>query len=264
MPVAKHGVSADSADRLLVDAGAVYLNFYDVDYPGTLLGATRGGNTFELTRTIRRIEADGMRGPVKGFRRIEEVLAKLTVNLLEMTAENVRRALVGATYISGTTQVTDEAVGTGDGVTKDFTLAQKPIWENTVTIAVVDRPAQVELADYVLDKRSGALHFIVAPENLKAITATYKYVSASAVIAASEPVMGIMPATAFLDNVVLVGTISGKTNPVIVKLQNVICDQAFSLGMAPKDEAVLALSFSAHYTNTDLASEPWTVEYPAS
>ena len=122
MTVAKHGVSTDSPDRLLIDAGAVYLGFLSVANPGTLLGATRGGNTFDLTRTIKRVEADGARGPVKGFRRIEEVVATIKANMMELTAENLRRAIADAIYSSGTTTITAEANGDGDGVQKTLQL----------------------------------------------------------------------------------------------------------------------------------------------
>lgn len=121
MAVATHGVSTDSADRLLLNAGAVYLGFHDATSPGTLLGATKGGNTFEVAQTIRDIRADGMMGPVKGFRRMEEILATLKVNMMEFTAENLRRGLA-ATNSSGTTTVTTEATGTGNAAQMQFDL----------------------------------------------------------------------------------------------------------------------------------------------
>lgn len=100
MTVVKHGVSSDTPDRILIDAGAVYTGWTDVATPGTLLGATRGGNVFELTRTIRRIDPDGAKGPVKGFRRIEEVIATLTVNLMEITEANLLKALAGSSAVA--------------------------------------------------------------------------------------------------------------------------------------------------------------------
>jgi len=354
--VVKHGVSTDSADRILVDAGAVYFNFYDADYPGTLLGATRGGNTFELARTIRRMEADGAKGPVKGFRRVEEVVATIKANMLELTAENLRRALAGAIYTAGYTQVTDEAVETGDDEEVDYILDHTPVQENTEEISVADRDPilQVRLTNYVINYTTGAVHFIVAPETGKAITATYKYLPETTpvedenvgtqgngevtfedtlenipveagTIAVTDGVeiitdngngtltgdaggsgtivyaTGVLSVTfnsapagaitadyryvsdastiggetteankylikdaAYLDNVVLVGTLTGKTTPIIVKITNALCDAGFSLALAPKDEAVIELTFTGHYANTDLDTEPWSVEYPAS
>lgn len=264
--VVKHGVSTDSADRLLIDAGAIYFNFIDADSPGTLLGATRGGNSFELARTIRRMEADGAKGPVKGLRRIEEVVATIKANMLELTAENLRRAIAGAIYISGTTPITDEDVGTGDGVTKVFSLAQSPVEENSETIAVVDRGTQVLLTDYTMDYAAGKIYFVTAPEDTKAITATYKYISAAAVMGGetTEANKYLIKDAAYIGNVAIVGTLTGKTNPVIIIITNALCDAGFSLALAPKDEAVPEVTFTAHYVNTDLDTEPWSIEYPAS
>ena len=104
MTVAKHGVSTNTPDRILIDAGAVYYKATDdwsVGSPGTLLGATKGGNVFEINRTIRRMDPDGAKGPVKGFRRLEEVVATLTVNLLELTLANLMQALPGSSESGG-------------------------------------------------------------------------------------------------------------------------------------------------------------------
>jgi len=266
MAVVKHGVSTDSPDRLLIDAGAVYFNFIDADSPGTLLGATRGGNTFELARTIRKMEADGAKGPVKGMRRLEEVAATIKANMLELTAENLRRAIAGAIYSSGTTLEEDEAVGNGDGETLVFALDHSPVQENSETIAVADRGTQVLLTDYTIDYAAGSIQFVVAPEDGKAITATYYYVSAAAVIGGetTEAYKYLIKDAAYIGNVAIVGTLTGKTKPVIVIITNALCDAGFSLALAPKDEAVPAITFTAHYLNTDLDTEPWSIEYPAS
>lgn len=100
MAVVKHGVSANTPDRLVIDAGAVYTGWTSVSSPGTLLGATKGGNVFEVNRTLRDIRPDGAKGPVKGFRRLDEVAATLTANLMEITEANLLTALPGAAATS--------------------------------------------------------------------------------------------------------------------------------------------------------------------
>lgn len=97
MAVVTHGVSANTAARLLIDAGAVYLGWTSVAAPGTLLGATKDGNTFELDRRFIDVRPDGSIGPIKGFRRRDEIIGKLTVNLMEITEANLLVALPGAT-----------------------------------------------------------------------------------------------------------------------------------------------------------------------
>jgi len=49
----RSGISSDTPDRIIIDAGAVYLNYG----LGTqrLLGATRGGNEFNLNRVTKNI-----------------------------------------------------------------------------------------------------------------------------------------------------------------------------------------------------------------
>jgi len=96
MPQGLHGITAGTSGRLVIDAGACYVGYTDAENPGDLVGATRNGNAFNLTRTIRRIPADGSLGPTKGLRRREEIVAQITVNLLEVTLDNFRRAIAGA------------------------------------------------------------------------------------------------------------------------------------------------------------------------
>lgn len=78
--------------RWLINAGTVYIG--DPDTSGTPRAATRDENVFEINSTIRAIRLDGSRGPVKGFRRPDYVVATLTVNVVEIT-EEMRNALQG-------------------------------------------------------------------------------------------------------------------------------------------------------------------------
>jgi len=183
MTVALHGVSANTPDRILIDAGAIYTGWTSVASPGTLLGACKGGTVFELVRSLRVIEPDGAKGPVKGLRRVESVGAKLTANLLEITEANLLTALPGAAASS-----------------------------HVITGAEVDDD------DYI-------------------------------------------------STVALVGTITGFTgtsDPIIITLSNCLVDGPFTLNMNPKDEAVIQLVFTAHYADSDLTTEPWTIVYPSA
>lgn len=409
MVVAKHGVSVDSPDRILIDAGAVYFGFLSADNPGTLLGATRGGNSFELTRTIRRMEADGAKGPVKGLRRIEEVVATIRANMLELTAGNLRRAIADSIFSSGTTTITSEATGDGDGsanehnlgrlvedcedawnaaanvtctvdageaqrgtnaikvdvavgagvgvlaseivslanldnytklhiyakpdiniaanqlqiLLSDETLGANPeatinlptmvagtqyhlivdadlsgcagktmisvalsqvsdlgafvifldelkgspsMVEENSEVITVNAVGQVRGTDYTMDYDKGVIQFVTAPADGLAIVSSYRYVSGDAVIGGetTEANKYIIKNTAYVDSVAIVGFLTGMTNPVIVKITAALCDAGINLTMAPKDEAVIELTFTGHYVNTDLDTEPWSVTYPES
>jgi hypothetical protein len=94
MPKRTTGITSTSLSNFVVDAGAVYVNYGEADE--RLLGATRGGNTFTIEVEQREMEIDGVRQAVRGTKRIISVVATMTVNLLELTAENLALALTGS------------------------------------------------------------------------------------------------------------------------------------------------------------------------
>jgi hypothetical protein len=100
MAVNTIGYSAQTPGRLLLDAGAIYkdITYDDLtgDFTGTLLGATSGGNEFVLTQEKREIEVDGVKSRAKGLTVIVREDAQLTVNLKELTAQNIAIAIPGA------------------------------------------------------------------------------------------------------------------------------------------------------------------------
>lgn len=69
-----------------------------------LLGATRGGGTFTVTKETRNIEADGARAAFKGSTIVDSVDAYISGTALEITPENVQRV-----FASG--EVTDDEGG---------------------------------------------------------------------------------------------------------------------------------------------------------
>ena len=102
------GITVETVQRFLLDAGAVFVNWGEEGQ--RLLGATRGGNTFAVEQEVKETEIDGARGDVKGTRRVITVRPRLTVNLLEFTAENLQLALAG-------TDITDSDETGGEGGT---------------------------------------------------------------------------------------------------------------------------------------------------
>ncbi|GAG95650.1 unnamed protein product, partial [marine sediment metagenome] len=105
---------APSIGKVAATASMAGLSFDD-------LGATRGGNEFNLNRVTRNIEIDGLKGAVKGLKRITEVNPQITANLIELTVENLVLAIAGAkATVTPTTDVLAEYLGVGTAAVDDF------------------------------------------------------------------------------------------------------------------------------------------------
>lgn len=91
------GLTKQTAERLLLDAGAIYKNLtYDKEsgqWTGELLGATSGGNEFQVEIEQRQPEIDGLKSRVKGMSFVNTHEAQLTINLKELTAQNIKLAI---------------------------------------------------------------------------------------------------------------------------------------------------------------------------
>lgn len=61
-----------------------------------LLGATRGGGTFTITREIRQVEADGVRSRFKGSEIVDSADAYLSETLIEITPDHLQAVLGNA------------------------------------------------------------------------------------------------------------------------------------------------------------------------
>jgi hypothetical protein len=87
------GLSANTFNRVLIDAGVVYVNYGIAGE--RKLGATQGGSAFDYGIKYRDIPVDGARGIVKGSRTIESVMPTITCKLLEITNANLLLAIPG-------------------------------------------------------------------------------------------------------------------------------------------------------------------------
>ena len=68
---------------------------------GEILGATRGGGTFTVTREMRTPDVDGMRYRFKGGNFVDSVDAYLSTTVVEVTADNFASILGGTKSTSG-------------------------------------------------------------------------------------------------------------------------------------------------------------------
>jgi hypothetical protein len=68
--------------------------------------------------------------------------------------------------------------------------------------------------------------------------------------------------TDYIDNITWVGNLSGTNDPIIIQVYNALNTSGLTLNVADKAEAVLALSFTGHYIDTDLDTPPFKIYYP--
>lgn len=128
----RSGVTSKTPENVFIDAGAVYFNYGLADE--RLLGATRGGNEFNTNRVSKNIEADGIKGAVKGMKRITEVNPQITVNMLELSIDNLVKAIAGAEQ-SDRINVTEHIPGDTE---TEFNLLQNDIVKNSEIVYVKD------------------------------------------------------------------------------------------------------------------------------
>jgi len=137
----KHGVTANTYKKFIVDSGAVYLNYGESDE--SLFGATRGGTSFVIETEYRDMPVDGAKGPVKGSRRITAVNAILTANFVELSSALLSRILPGSAVADyGSPKTHDEIT-------------------RALAIALTDYATNVALVGEVTGNSTDAAEFII-------------------------------------------------------------------------------------------------------
>lgn len=91
------GVTESTPENIVLGAGALYRDgkFGDGQFTGTLLGATSGGVTVTIAPEFYDVEADGVMVKAKGLSHKIGETAQLTTNLIEVTDELLKMAVVG-------------------------------------------------------------------------------------------------------------------------------------------------------------------------
>jgi hypothetical protein len=136
-----HGITSDTYQNFLIDAGAVYKNRGESDEE--LLGATRGGSTFTIETEYRNMEVDGAKGPLLGAKRIINVQASMVVNFIEWTPALMALALAGS-------DIEDEgSPKTHDKITRAFQIAAGDYFTN-LTLVVESARSATGLAEFKL------------------------------------------------------------------------------------------------------------------
>lgn len=129
----RSGVTSSTPENVFIDAGAVYFDYGLATE--RLLGATRGGNEFNTNRVSKNIEADGIKGAVKGMKRITEVNPQITVNMLELSIDNLIKSIAGANQSD---RITIDAEHIAGAAQAEFDLLQNDVVENSEIVYVKD------------------------------------------------------------------------------------------------------------------------------
>ena len=89
-------LTQEQVENIQIDYGIVFVNYGVVGE--RQLAPTRGGGTFNATKTIRDIDFDGRKGKSKGTQVIDEINAMLSVPLMDTSMDNLAMAMPWATY----------------------------------------------------------------------------------------------------------------------------------------------------------------------
>lgn len=100
----KSGITDSTPKNFLLGAGTVYKNLHydktEKTWKGEILGATSGGNKLTIQSEIINIEVDGASVKVKGLTQKQGESGSIEVNLVEITPDALKMAIIGKEEIS--------------------------------------------------------------------------------------------------------------------------------------------------------------------
>lgn len=177
------GYTPTTPDHLLIDSGALYKN-YGIDTKEELIGATSGGNEFDITVKTRQVKCDGIKGNAKGLEFITDVEVTLKTNMLEVRSD----------------------------------------------ILVIALMAQVDS--------------VANPD--------YDIITGKTYIADTD----------YLDNIALVGKLSGSQKPVVIILKNALSTDGIKFKTEDDKDNVLPVTFTGHIDPTTPDILPYEIHFP--
>ena len=121
-----NGVSANTVQNIVFGAGTIHKGLKCAgsswNFDESCVGATKGGSTLSITPEFYSVEPDGSTVAIKDFKRKVGETAKLEVNFLELTADLIKSAVIGA---NGTSEDS-----TYDVIESKEAIAEGDYWEN--------------------------------------------------------------------------------------------------------------------------------------
>jgi len=119
-------------------------------------------------------------------------------------------------------------------------------------LQVIDEWVITLMANVKEVKKSTIQNALAASSVDTATSANYDIITAKNEIALTD----------YIDNITWVGLLSGTNAPVVIQVYNALNTGGLTVNVADKAEAVLALTFMGHYTDTDLNTPPFKIYYP--
>ena len=139
-----NGVTENTVKNIVFGAGTIHKGLKDAgsswNFDESCVGATKGGSTLSITPEFYSVEPDGSTVAIKDFKRKVGETAKLEVNFLELTADLIKSAVIGA---NGTSEDS-----TYDVIESKEAIAEGDYWEN---IAFVGETLNGENIIVILD-----------------------------------------------------------------------------------------------------------------
>lgn len=124
-----------------------------------LLGATRGGGTFTMTREIRQVDADGTRYRFKGCEIVDSADAYLSETLIEVTPDRIKQ-VVGNADVATSGEKTTVTLRTAIG---DSDYLSNVVWigDTSKGFVLIELYNALNTADFTLtfaDKNEGTMN----------------------------------------------------------------------------------------------------------
>jgi len=267
------GATANTPDRLLLGAGAIYEDFVSYANWGTCLGATRGGFDWEPGLKYRDRIYDGIMGKLEGTRVLVGCEPRLTVRVAETTVLNIQKALGPTDSVGAGALVKLEVdyLGEGNGVLTDFNThadlvaGSYKVWVETAPGVPV---LQVEggAGDYTMVLATGVITF--NPGSIPAVgdmvLATYTYDAGGA---ATHYVITPRQYTAadYLDNLALVVPYTGDagaTHAWVVVIHKAVSDGSWTLSTRDNEDGLIEVTFDGFFPKATPTHMPFDIWHP--
>jgi len=259
------GITAAAVNRYIRGPGKVYKDFTSVASPGTLLGETKGGATFDWGLEFYDVEPDGAMGLIEGHRFISKVVPSLEVNLLESTTTNWLAHLPGADSDDETPTGVVEYLGTGLAVQSGVALAGAgdvdfstlEIWYGADGAATTKATITT---DYTVNESTGVVTTIASGSggsigDTDEVTAKYTYDSTASGDAYTIIKPGQIAAADHWTNVTILCELSNQsyTNPYAVfMIKNPLSEPStVSIPAGAVEEALVSCKFVGFFNPSD-------------